>query len=269
MADVRWRLLEALSLAELASSRPEPLQVNLDHLDKAGVAEYMRRKRHRLTAEYTPGRGWAPTNNCPAEEESQPVVMRQVLTSAEIDSIVAVEVPPLPSRVFPTVHYDVDTALSVAYDVAYSDSHTALSLHRAGFFQHNWTIVAERIVSAMCSAGCVGCLTEDGAPLKVRCVELHTYTLGGSLLNPGHRDSGSTLTISILLSEPSDFEGGEFVTWRGGGRFPVVHDTLCRGDAVLFHSEKLHNVNIVEAGIRNSLVIELWEGGTNIVDRLE
>ena len=43
----------------------------------------------------------------------------------------------------------------------------------------------------------------------------------------------------------SDFEGGEFVTWRGGGRFPVVHDTLCRGDAVLFHSEKLHNVNIV------------------------
>ena len=168
-----------------------------------------------------------------------------MLTSAEIDSIVAVEVPPLPSRVFPTVHYDVDTALSVAYDVAYSDSHTALSLHRAGFFQNNWTIVAERIVSAMCSAGCVGCLTEDGVPLKVRCVELHTYTLGGSLLNPGHRDSGSTLTISILLSEPSDFEGGEFVTWRGGGRFPVVHDTLCRGDAVLFHSEKLHNVNIV------------------------
>ena len=78
MADVRWRLLEALSLAELASSRPEPLQVNLDHLDKAGVAEYMRRKRHRLTPEYTPGRGWAPTNDCPAEEESQPVVMRQV-----------------------------------------------------------------------------------------------------------------------------------------------------------------------------------------------
>ena len=78
MADVRWRLLEALSLAELASSRPEPLQVNLDHLDKAGVTEYMRRKRHRLTAEYTPGRGWAPTNDCPAEEESQPVVMRQV-----------------------------------------------------------------------------------------------------------------------------------------------------------------------------------------------
>jgi len=191
----------------------------------------------------------------------------QVLTSEEIDSIVAAEAPALPSRVFPTVGYDVDTALSVAYDVAYSDSHTALALHRDGFFQAQWTTVGERIVAAMCSAGHQE--EEDGATLNVRCVELHTYTLGGSLLNPGHRDTGSVLTMSILLSEPSDFEGGEFVTWRDGGRFPVVHDTLCRGDAVLFHSEKLHNVNIIEAGRRNSLVIELWEGGTNRIDRAQ
>ena len=162
----------------------------------------------------------------------------------------------------------------------------------------------------MRSGGCAGCGVPSELPLRVRCVELHTYTAGGSLLNPGHRDSGpnpnpnqghrdsgpnpnpnpghrdsdpnpnpnpnpnlghcdsgSALTISILLSEPSDFKGGEFVTWKDAGQVPVVHSTLARGDAVLFHSEKLHNVNVVEAGCRRSFVAELWEGATNITDR--
>jgi hypothetical protein len=37
----------------------------------------------------------------------------------------------------------------------------------------------------------------------------------------------------------------------------VVHE-LDPGDAILFHSEALHNVLTVTRGLRQSLVIELW-----------
>jgi len=40
-----------------------------------------------------------------------------------------------------------------------------------------------------------------------------------------------------------------------------------RGDALLFHSEKVHNVAAVTRGLRNSLVIELWQGPCNLRDR--
>lgn len=102
------------------------------------------------------------------------------------------------------------------------------------------------------------------SPLHVRCVELHTYLTGGSLLNPGHRDNGSVLTLSALLSEPSLSSGGEFVTYMDG--YPVAH-TLARGDAILFRSERLHNVSTVKNGTRQSLVVELWQSGTNRRDR--
>ena len=99
---------------------------------------------------------------------------------------------------------------------------------------------------------------------QVRCIELHTIVAGGGLIDPTHRDSGSTLTLAALLSEPSDKVGGDFVAYNNGA--PVVH-ALARGDAVLFMSEKIHNVSRVDRGVRQSLVVELWAGDTNVVDR--
>ena len=43
---------------------------------------------------------------------------------------------------------------------------------------------------------------------------------------------------------------------------PVV-----RGDALLLYSEKMHNVTPVTKGVRHSLVVELWLGRGNTVDR--
>ena len=40
-----------------------------------------------------------------------------------------------------------------------------------------------------------------------------------------------------------------------------------RGDALLFHSEKRHNVTPVGDGGRSSLVIELWAAPANVIDR--
>jgi hypothetical protein len=60
--------------------------------------------------------------------------------------------------------------------------------------------------------------------------------IGGALLDPEHRDMGSTVTLSCLLSDPSTFEGGTFLTWESGRA--VCHDDLAIGDAVVFHSER-------------------------------
>ena len=42
----------------------------------------------------------------------------------------------------------------------------------------------------------------------MRSAELHYYAAGGSVADPSHRDQGSLLTLSVLLSEPSEYEGG-------------------------------------------------------------
>lgn len=102
------------------------------------------------------------------------------------------------------------------------------------------------------------------ADLEVRCVELHEYQPGGALMNRDHRDSGSTLTLSLLLSDPASFEGGQFITWGTGGTrrawadadVPTPHE-LGQGDAILFRSEDLHNVTPLTSGERRALVVEV------------
>lgn len=91
--------------------------------------------------------------------------------------------------------------------------------------------------------------------MQVRTVELHHYSEGGGLVTPGHRDCGSELTISVLLSDTDDVDGGDFVTYCEG--VPIAHK-MSQGDAILFNSQKLHNVSTVTSGLRKSLVVELW-----------
>ena len=108
-------------------------------------------------------------------------------------------------------------------------------------------------------------LYTGGATLGVRCIEYHTYRRGGALLDPEHRDMGSELTMSCLLSDPDEVEGGVFMTWERGTA--VCHDDLAAGDAVVFHSERVHNVSAVMSGTRHSLVVELWDAPDNRHDR--
>ena len=100
--------------------------------------------------------------------------------------------------------------------------------------------------------------------LNVRCAELHHYEVGAGLLDRDHRDSGSVLTMSVMLSDPAQLEGGEFVTYSEG--VPVAHE-VGRGDGILFWSEDFHNVTTVARGIRETVVIELWRGSANTADR--
>lgn len=117
--------------------------------------------------------------------------------------------------------------------------------------------IEQKLASAMKEHDHWGLLKERD--VNVRSFEYHAYSTGGSVLDPQHRDDGSLLTLSVLLSPPGDFTGGEFVTWQGDQR---IEHALVQGDAILFASEKRHNVNRV-SGDRRSLILELWEGPRN------
>ena len=149
-----------------------------------------------------------------------------------------------------------------AHDIAFNDEHVALYLHRDSHLQHAQPELVRKILDIMRSQP--GEWGVDLDQLNVRCIELHHYTVGGGLVTPGHRDNGSKLTMSVMLSHPHEFDGGEFVTYADG--MPVHHE-LERGDALLFESERLHNVCPVTLGMRRSLVIELWARPENSSNR--
>jgi hypothetical protein len=94
--------------------------------------------------------------------------------------------------------------------------------------------------------------------LVPRCVEFHTVKPPGALPSEDHFDQGSFLTIDVMLSHSSDFEGGQFKTKESDGTF--ASHSFDRGDALCFVSHKPHCILPVTAGKRHVLVMEIWEG---------
>ena len=71
-----------------------------------------------------------------------------------------------------------------------------------------------------------------------------------------------------MLTPSDGFEGGEFCTSEPApGIDPdkakqwitTAHEFGC-GDAIVFRSNQHHSVNPVKAGVRQTLVLELWTG---------
>jgi len=87
--------------------------------------------------------------------------------------------------------------------------------------------------------------------IQVRCAEIHTALEGGSLNDPGHFDSGSVVTVDILLS--GEFQGGAMTMSGQEIDFQV-------GDALIFPSYKYHTVGKITGGVRECLVMEFWNG---------
>lgn len=65
------------------------------------------------------------------------------------------------------------------------------------------------------------------------------------------------VSITIQLSNPEDYEGGELELWTGNGVQKVEKHKGC---AILFPSYMLHRITPVTKGVRKSLV--LWVGGS-------
>jgi len=75
----------------------------------------------------------------------------------------------------------------------------------------------------------------------------------------GVYSSGSVtrkISLSMLLNEPDNFEGGDLEIWGSKG---VIKAPKVRGAPIVFPSYLLHRVTPVTKGIRKSLVI--WFGG--------
>ena len=150
-------------------------------------------------------------------------------------------------------------------DTTEESNHAVCYLHYDGYAQRTEPELIERLLAAMRNSA-PATWPRSTQKLHIRCIELHTYKEGGGLFLPSHRDNDSVLTLSCRVSEDGAFDKGRFVTYDRGA--PVAH-RLDQGSAVLFPSEKLHNIEKVERGTREALVIELWEGDTNGVDRFK
>ena len=209
-----------------------------------------------------------------AVEGTEAVHLRNFLSSEEIGSIFAAanERQKLDGHNKPTRRSTAaKDATQYAYDVQYGKSHVALNLHRDGHFQRVCPKLLYKINAAMRSQPSM--FLSPLVDLNVRCIEFHTYTAGDGLSTQGHRDQGSVFTISILLSETHEFDGGTFLTCdrskhpKSAADGTYVHHRISKGDAILFHSEKMHNVAPITSGLRNALIIELWLKATNVKDR--
>mmetsp|Transcript_9733 Transcript_9733/g.20658 ORF Transcript_9733/g.20658 Transcript_9733/m.20658 type:complete len:303 (-) Transcript_9733:79-987(-) len=196
---------------------------------------------------------------------SPPLCRRHRLADACVDVVVQ---PPSISSDKIRNHFNrpglCDELRSAAHHLAWTDEHVVLYMHTDNWFVRTlpeyWSLIRGAMESRPWMNGAVPVMDDSWVESEqsmenVRCIELHHYSAGGGLLTPGHRDCGSALTISVLLSDPSDVTGGDFVTYDEGT--PVAHK-MGRGDAILFSSEKLHNISTVTSGLRQSLVVELW-----------
>merc|ERR1711972_527534 len=132
-----------------------------------------------------------------------------------------------------------ETAEEMLHDLA---EHRVIYLHRieANEAKANGLHTIEtKLIDAIRCHDHLGMLS--ARQFHLRSLEYHVYGDGGSVLDPQHRDDGSLLTLSLLLSEPEvDFQGGIFSTWN---QDKLVEHPMQKGDGVLFASEKRHNVS--------------------------
>lgn len=89
--------------------------------------------------------------------------------------------------------------------------------------------------------------------LGIRTAEFLRYRKTGKL--GLHEDGGSVYSISIALSNPSDYEGGYFMLATKEAIFK-----LQRRSAIVFFSESNHAITDILQGERTVFVVEAWEG---------
>jgi hypothetical protein len=212
------------------------------------------------------------------EQFTEPLVLRNLLSAAQIDEILAEAAV---DGVWPrgvggknNEQRELSEELqSKAHHHAWTDEHVVLYMHN----NDHWFVRTLPVPWSLIRGGMASRPGMEELPILddafigsdesmrcVRTIELHHYTAGGGLLTPGHKDTGSELTMSVLLSDPTEVSGGDFVTYSSShdsdGReevVPIAHK-MQRGDAILFNSEQFHNISTVKSGVRMSLVVELW-----------
>jgi len=85
-------------------------------------------------------------------------------------------------------------------------------------------------------------------------LQFATYSVGDfyGLHRDANKKNGRVLSVSIQLSDPSDYEGGDLCMHGIGGAPSPLENA--QGTAIIFPSNLLHEVEPVTKGIRHSLV---------------
>mmetsp|Transcript_83732 Transcript_83732/g.249912 ORF Transcript_83732/g.249912 Transcript_83732/m.249912 type:complete len:468 (+) Transcript_83732:92-1495(+) len=207
-------------------------------------------------------REWATT--------AEPVVLRGLLTADDIASVVAF-MRTVPAD--PASEGGADDAEGAIAGVLFGSGdewmdaedavhglreHRVTHLHRECLDQRPLRRIRGKLLRAMYKADAAHWILLPGRSVYVRSFEHHSYEPGGSVADPEHRDDGSLLTISVLLGRSDDCEGGILQTWDGEA---WQSHSVQAGDGVIFVSEKRHNVTPIVSGTRQSVIMELWEGG--------
>ena len=230
--------------------------------EEHGCADNWRRLAFDRWAEQARAPPWHAGGHLKLADAIPPVHLRSLLSDAEVSDLL---------QATQKLEAEVGSNRLANHEMKiwYSTSHETLYLHHGGWLSRYFPCLLDRLVRTMQHCAEVqhetcGARTERrrrqaefASRLNVRCIELHTYFVGGALSTPAHRDSGSTISMSVLLSDAAACDGGKFVTWTDNQ--PIKHE-LQLGDAILFPSERIHNVSPVLAGQRKSLVLELWTG---------
>lgn len=132
-----------------------------------------------------------------------------------------------------------------------------------GYFQRIMPAFVNHIIEVVSTATEHSGWRPHPKHLGIRCIETLDYGIGGELL--WHVDFDSIYTVVLMLSDKSDFVGGNFVIRDKKkardpktGRFPTFHVELEKGSALVFDSNSDHGVETVEVGLRSVLVFELW-----------
>lgn len=135
----------------------------------------------------------------------------------------------------------------------------------AEVFSADWTTIeppawaAERLIAAFCAANEILCAEicgrlEFGRIIRYRQGD-HFDWHGDRIASDG--DRGRRLSITVQLSDPADYEGGDLLLLPPAAPpGAALVASRARGDAVVFRSEVLHRVAPVTRGERVSLV--LW-----------
>lgn len=79
-------------------------------------------------------------------------------------------------------------------------------------------------------------------------------------IGPGHL-STRKISITVQLSDDSEYEGGDLEYWRGGDITNVEKAPRGKGVVFIFPSFMMHRVTPVTKGTRRSFV--LWVGGSH------
>ena len=69
------------------------------------------------------------------------------------------------------------------------------------------------------------------------------------------------ISITVQLSDPSEYEGGELELWSGGSEESATKAYKGAGSVFMFPSYMLHRVTPITKGTRRSFV--LWLGGSH------